>query len=157
MRSILTLLFCILAFISQLSCTQNAQRLSHELDPQATAQAPWAVGEIIYRGGEFIDINRKFLGITIQGNYLVQDFYHVNDLKLTDPYIIMGSQGETVLSDAPFIEGHYVMWHESGVKGSEGSYQDGVLHGLWTWWHDNGTESSRTWFENGREVRREEY
>jgi len=73
-------------------------------------------------------------------------------------------------------------WHHNGIQLGEERYRQGVRTGLQSWWHDNGQMQGqvifnengkphgeargydkdgnlveRIWFENGKEVRREDY
>jgi len=142
-------------FISQISCSQEESVLSHEIDPQATSQAPWSIGEIVYQGNTSttppLPYDRKFLGITSQGDYLVQDFYQQSDTKFSDPFIIKNTPGQTVSFEDSSIEGKYIHWWQNGLKRSEGQYQNGKQQGRWTYWHDNGEKGNEGQYQEGKE------
>lgn len=48
--------------------------------------------------------------------------------------------------------GLFVAYHENGVVGSEGSYNDGKEHGLWRDFHENGQQASEGSYHKGEEV-----
>ena len=130
------------------------------MDHQATARAPWKKGEIVKKT-RHSDV--KFLGITIDGYYLVQQFYSGGDEKRTDLYTVVCP--DKVVDKDKFWEacemthpivrwykeggkkyGFWTYWHENGQKKAEGHYQNGKQKGLWIEWDENGKEVSRKEF-----------
>ena len=119
-----------------------AEQLTHQIDEQATAQAPWKKGEVITKytppKGENGDhLETRFFGVTTQGYYLVQQFYTHRHMKRSDPYVL-ACPGEITdkdkLLEACKITGPLVFRY-SGRKVQEGRYQEGKKHGRWTEWH----------------------
>ena len=68
-----------------------------------TAEIPWQAGQITTQGiqQEYV-INRKFLGITPQGHYQMQDFYQHSGAKRTDPFIT--TNADRLLEMLPLYE-----------------------------------------------------
>ncbi|MGL4668690.1 MAG: toxin-antitoxin system YwqK family antitoxin, partial [Saezia sp.] len=163
MRSLLSAFFSALVFVSGVSYAQSASSenaASYQIDEQATAQAPWKVGEVIASGymrtserrpnGE-----RKFVGITSKGYFVVQDFYLGNGKKLTDPFVIVQQEKVDIINaykDMP-LDGVFVVWYsgDSERKMEEGHYQDGKKQGLWTTWYGNGQKAYEGYYQDGKE------
>lgn len=64
--------------------------------------------------------------------------------------------------EATYSEGRSVgqenWWHENGQLQIQGSRNDnGELQGEWREWDRNGNLMNKIWYENGKEVRREDY
>ncbi|CAK7049194.1 MAG: hypothetical protein MESAZ_01082 [Saezia sanguinis] len=144
--------------------------VSAQIDRAATAVAPWGVGEVVATGslpsgGGPVEVYRRFVGVSVNGFFVVQDFYAHGDAKFSDPYELMQQRdvsaagfdawrGEAI--SGPYLgwypdggkkyqlffvhgrqSGDAVMWGEDGAKAIEGMYEDGLAHGRWTVWHDN--------------------
>ena len=148
---------------------------------EGAAAVPWKVGEVVAVGGIYpYDMYRKFLGVTAEGEYLVQAFYKDGDVKYSDPYRLKRAADVTAfLFDknqsvrALFnrsIEGPYVLWHINGQKFCESQFENGFAQGMFRrWWANgqkaeeglcaNGREQGRwvSWYDNGQESRSGEY
>lgn len=151
---------------------------AYELDVQATQAAPWQVGQNVAQStvpclagvnpSGFCHVYRLFLGVDMQGYYLVQDFYKLSDeqengrvdVKLTDPYLLMSAKfveddnfgrrqrderiygGYFTLDNFGTREcgvyGRYASWYSNGKRFNEGLFENGKPQGLSTWWHTNG-------------------
>lgn len=143
MRTLFILIFSSLLLVGCAGST------SYEINKQATAQAPWSVGEIVYQSDSSPYV-RKFLGMTTQGYYLVQDFYTGTKIKFTDPYTIISQEGVTTDDPMAFIDGALTLWYENGHKKAEGHPQGKKMQGFWTYWHENGTKFVEGLFQDGR-------
>ena len=164
---------CCIAALSLAGCVNSGK--DHTLDADATAATQWAVGEEVVEGNRqcFLlegwgtcEMYRKFLGVTRDGYYLVQDFYAQDDVKLTDPYLLLHKEEVSVADFSPFalqVEGRYVEWHTNGHKWYEGQFADGKVTGVWSLWHGNGEKAAQGslegdneqgvwtyWYENGQ-------
>lgn len=154
MRTVLSLFLSTLLWAASCAYAQTDE-VPYQINEQATAQAPWKPGSIVAQTTNGTPeeplIYRKFLGITDQGYYVVQDFYKGSNHKQTEPFVIMQLSEVTVFkSNTPSIQGIYVQWYDNGQKWVYGQYQDGKEQGLWTWWYDNGRKESEGQFQNGK-------
>jgi antitoxin component YwqK of YwqJK toxin-antitoxin module len=127
------------------SGTKNADGVSYFIDQQATAAAQWPIGATVAEGRES---ERKFLGVTDQGYYLVQEFYSQSEIKRTDPYVVVDA--ESVSSARPNVVGKYVTWFANGQKRSEDSVKDRHYEGFSIAWHDNGQQMEKGLIKNGK-------
>ena len=150
MKKLLLLLSCVVMVFAAHAQQPSQENTSYTLDPQATAAAPWKVGEMIAEEPCFV-LNEttcyfKFLGITTQGKALLQEFY-ASEQKATEPYtaIVLPETGERRR------DGLYTMLHENGQKMMEGYYQDGKRQGLWPiWWYGDGAKHSEGYYQDGK-------
>lgn len=139
-RIILTLLYCTLTL-------NICNAFEIQIDTQATASAPWKVGDTIVTlpCNELANTcYRTFLGLTSQGYRVVQDFYE-NGQKATDPFLIRPNIAFSSLSEVnsttAFMDalyGNYKSWYPSGAKNSEIN----VNH--------TGAGNIKVWYENGQ-------
>lgn len=118
------------------ACTAYAQNdtLPYQIDEQATARAPWNVGDIVAKGevlsGVFGNskVYRKFIGITNKGYFVVQDFYQENNKKYSVPIAIIQQDfvEDITQSDItqPF-DGMWLSWYKNGQTQLEGHYVEG--------------------------------
>lgn len=119
MKKLLIALFSVLIMVG--CATKDENVLSYEIDPVATANAPWEVGDTVlsYRrteNEEKREIDVLFLGTTLEGHIVLQDFYNINelhDIKRSEPYSIIDARSLT--SDAPYLyHGRYIIYHFNG-------------------------------------------
>lgn len=194
----------VLLFAGALAGAQGAVESNSAVavDEAATAAAPWPVGDVVSRYSDdyesseqlsdlyrrhgaqvfvVFDAYRKFLGVTPEGGYLVQDFYEENDKPYTEPFVLMDAQ-EVVLKEdvlrpgyrsfsGPLVtwylngrqqqqvfyvdgglQGPLMTWYDNGQKREETQFEGNQPHGLWTTWHDNGQKRSELYYEHGRKV-----
>ena len=92
MRVLLLVLISVVVFSGGVSCTQTGggSVAGYVSDYEMDAQAPWKMGEVVARGEVFfsairISVERRFLGITNDDHFVVQDFYLDNSKKITEP------------------------------------------------------------------------
>lgn len=162
MQKILTVLFCVFVVAG---CV-TAERSDFEIDSVATANAPWVVGEIVYReeikagvlSAEDFFVLRVFQGITVKGYVLVQSFFE-NGVVAGDPYLIVDEAN--VLIEHPIMHGPLRAWtpdgkvmtclmdhgtsigpcqyrYENGEKLAEITMVDGKPYGNSTSWYPTG-------------------
>ncbi|MGL4668572.1 MAG: hypothetical protein ACRCWR_11675, partial [Saezia sp.] len=85
---------------------------AYEIDEQATAQAPWKVGEVIAQDCksrfEVVMIERRFVGVTYESKFVVQDFYQSSGKKLTDPFVMIERDAVGVL-DWDYYESRHLV------------------------------------------------
>lgn len=154
---------------------QESDTPSFEIDPVATAQVPWQVGEktieeaVCHPYKSDADLcYTVFLGVTEGGDVIVQDFYATGE-KQSDPYRVISLDGakasmEDRMRYSPSVDGEQVFYFKDGQKEAEASYQKGKRQGLWVWWHSNGQMALeknyqddelhgawRQWYENGQQ------
>ena len=130
---ILSALFCGVFITSGCGAVEQ---LTHQIDEQATARAPWKRGENIIekfadpKGNKYFET--RFLGITTQGYYLAQKFYP-DGRKRSDPYLSV-CPDEMAYKDRLWegcrITGPFVVWSPDGKKEQEENYQDGKKQGI---------------------------
>ena len=151
MKKFLLLLSCVVTNFAVYAQQHSAQgNTAYTIDPQATAAAPWKVGETIVEKpcSDHWKINcyLKFLGISTQDKALFQEFY-ASGRKATEPYtaILIPDSTERHRDSLYML----IMLYENGQKYGEGHYQNGKLHGLWTWWHENGQKAAEGHYQNG--------
>lgn len=148
---------------------------SHEIDPVATAKAPWKVGDkaVVYSSCPSIFANYDtcyaiFLGITKKGNALLQDYYETGE-KLTAPYeypfeIELIRNPDTRKFNTVHPEGLWLRYYKNGKKMDEVNYINGQINGFSRQWYENGQltyeaevrngieqGSSNSWYENGQQ------
>lgn len=109
-------------------------------DTQATAKAPWKVGEKVDGGyaGWNQDMYRKFIGINSQGEYLIQAFYASTNKPYTS-VLRLKNKNDVVKPMTDFcafsLEGLYIMYGpRSGEKIMEGNCHNGKQIGVWRAW-----------------------
>lgn len=144
------------------------EKLSYDVDLEFSQQAPWKVGQVVfmwadYRPGEPVcgscrhdrDLNdmsnmkRVFLGVTPQGNYLVQEFYKTDESKLSDPYLVNDVKGVTAFDSEPYTLYKKVLWYPNGRKMKEGHFGSGQRQASWTYWYANGEMREQGEYLNG--------
>lgn len=143
--------------------------------------APFELGTVVAQNEAYY---REFWGMTTQGFFVVQDFYHAGGVKRTDPYtmlrldevhnwILSPQQSLTQQYEALWqvgIDGPYVQWHANGQKAIEGLYQNRLPQGQWKLWYDNGVPMfqeelingvrngpSMGWYPNGKQAGQGQY
>lgn len=131
---------------------QAEKAISYEIDPLATTNAPWKVGERIIKEGSCMgaDVYREFLGITQSGFALLQDFY-LSGEKFSDPYLktVINAERNVGKSCTNDLEGSFTFWYKNGQRLAEGNYEDGKLEGLSALWYENGQKQAEINFKNG--------
>lgn len=168
------LLIALLSVLVLAGCTaKDENTLPYEIDPVATASAPWKVGDIIWetstRGGYYFQLSRVFIGMTTDGGYLVRDEYYgehrdwhemEDDLKnlignerttntRSAPYKIVDAN--SLRSSTPIIDGKYVSFYDTGEKRRECDYENGGTSiGPCIAWYRSGEKMSEIWFVNGQ-------
>lgn len=104
--------------------------LRFQIDVQATAQALWKVGDIIAKAElklneDMIAIYRKFIGVTRQSYFIVQDFYQQSNNKRSDPFLITQEgyvdnlgilKTHPLVSECTPYNGKIIIWYENGQK-----------------------------------------
>jgi len=145
---------------------ESAHSVLAQVDEVATAAAPWQPGQEVVvpesvlvpaygqREQGFYEVYRRFLGVTVQGGYLVQDFYRENNAKYSDPYVLIDRT--EVLKTGDVFEGGYASfsgelsaWYPGGAKFGEVSFLNGVPDGRWAGWYEGGQPSFEMSFEKG--------
>lgn len=171
-------LFAVLLFAFLLGGYALAKQPVDVIDEAATTAAPWKVGEIVAEHGNGKSGGyRRFLGVTTQGHYLVQEFYQEGDVKASDPYrlvyqkdvvnpVILGSSIDGALvgwyitgekkfeatSENGLEQGPRIVWYPNGQKMAEIPYQDGKPHGQGVLWYENGQKQGEGLFQMGEQV-----
>lgn len=137
MKKLFAVLFCSLVIAGY----AFADEPSYEIDPVATANAPWKVGEKIIKEGSCLGEKnyRKFLGVTQSGLALVQNFYS-SGKKFTNPFLIPVRNADKNTEDLCMrgMEGDYTVWYENGQKALECRYKDMEPFGLCRFWDKKG-------------------
>lgn len=149
-----------------------------------TATADWEINDVVnedqilLKDGNHILI-RRFKGITIDGYFIVQDFYKDTDIKLTDQYLLNNKES----IDIPSIDlmetfpsplaSDYCEYYKSGLKSTEiiytaqdsftlkiyfptgekcveSHYYKGKREGNFTSWHVNGKKEREGVFQNDK-------
>lgn len=140
MKKLLIALFSVFCMID----ASAKEPLSYEIDPVATANAQWEVGEVIASWVLEVDeesdsgiMSRRFLGVTLEGYYLVQEFYESGE-KLTDPYTFLDI--DSALNSIPYwgVVGRFKMWHSNGKPWTEVYIVDEKPSGVGFTWDANG-------------------
>lgn len=137
------------------------------VDAAATLAAPWEMGaqvatQPISEACGAKSVVRRFLGMTVDGHYLVQDFFHVRtdeagkpvELKLTDPYMVVKREdverGDFFKPYERDVSGAYVRWSCDGKERVLGAYENGLQSGPWVFWHANGQKSAEGEYVAGK-------
>ena len=142
-----------------------------KLDPVATANAPWKVGEVIIDNAQchYPSSRREcytiFLGILDNRNILIQDLF-APEVKHTDPYEVRWS---SAAKESPYeryflrgaINGKLMIYHRENNE--QRYYKNGSTTGTWIVWYGNGNKKSEInlkdsiyegdaiyWYENGQ-------
>ncbi|MDG9730240.1 toxin-antitoxin system YwqK family antitoxin [Ignatzschineria sp. RMDPL8A] len=136
----------------QTAKTPSTPQNSTQIDLIATAEAPWLLGSVVAKGDYNGPIYRKFLGITTEGFYLVQDHYadHVGQTR-TEPFLLMR---KTDLHDFCYaiddearyqkycqktgFTGPLITYYQNGKLHVMGDYQNGTRVNLWRSWYPSG-------------------
>lgn len=149
--------------------------------PAMGANMPFAVGEVVAENDLYY---RRFLGVTAQGKFVVQDFYkqYENqapsngtraDSKLSDAYVLMSLEevqgtlcrenmqmgNELSIEMLEWLgnldaDGPLVLWFANGQKALETGYDAGHLNGHWTQWFVSGNKQYSGSFVQGERVGR---
>lgn len=112
-------------------CLQSiADASAYEIDDAPTVYVPWDVGDIVAKwpDSEETYFERRFIGVTKAGYYLVQDF----DVKgaVTEPFAFMSRRAVTkTWMNSPSACGFYTSWYFGSKK--QGIYLDGAKDGEW--------------------------
>jgi len=135
--------------------TQGENALPFEIDPVATANAPWRVGEVVHE--DVIDpddvsskffadlmgfdtrvvIQRVFQGVTNDGFYVAQDYFEsIGPAGL--PYQIAGE--EYVEASNMIVHGRGENWYPSGEKAIECVLEYGASVEPCIVWHRDGSK-----------------
>lgn len=97
--------------------------------------------------------SREFLGITVEGYYVVRDFHAVGDEKFTEPYCLLDRDAIfekefDFWSPSWRIQGAYTQSHSNGRKCLEMHFEQGKRNGLQIDWDENGNKISEKYFHN---------
>lgn len=126
----------------------SAQSASYEIDKLQTAKAQWKTGDkvstyLISLDEGFYDIDRQFQGITLQGFYLVQDFYQKEGKSFTQPFVLNDPQAFPLdwmelmdIVPTPLVS-DYQQLHLNGAKAVEIKSTGPNRHQR-TSWYSNG-------------------
>lgn len=158
------------------------ETLSYEIDEEATAKAPWRVGERVVTDEVCLwDVKKgcyiEFLGVTNTGDFLMQQFYKNGDrsfapffLIFEDELIIPVSYQKGHSSGAVIywhdnwqkareyyltddqIDGHYRVWFRSGKKQTEATFANGKPEGLVQQWYESGGKDIEGHYKNGLQI-----
>lgn len=142
----------------------------HTIDLKATASAPWKQNAEVFRYDPWVlfaprttmsgkpdrRVTRRFLGVTTNGLYLVQDFY-ANGRKLTDPFLIIKSGDVTRLE----ISTDSLMLSRIGLSSNVSDLPadalwtilDGYIEGRLALWEPTGHPIAELFYENGQLIR----
>jgi len=158
MKKLWAMLFCAVMLAGCVSTPKEESALPFEIDPVATAEAPWAVGERIpdamCSAPESRKCYRVFLGVTPDGHKVVQEFY-AGDEVFSDPFLIkptvdwdgIRALGYTV----PYVQavdGRLTYWFPNGAKFAE-LVKNGDETLEVTMWHENGQVESYVYIKDG--------
>jgi len=163
MRVLLLVMLCVMVLMGGVGYAQAAGSeyvAAYEIDARATAQAPWKVGEVVVAECmsrfEPVMIERRFVGITSDGKFVVQDFYQSSGQKLTDSFVMVEREFVDILDWDHYesrhlvpIEGVLITWYENGEKKCEGQYVDREPQGVWVCWYETGRKLIEGAYENG--------
>lgn len=159
-----------------------AQQGGNVLSPEAVYNPPFEMGALLARNQT---VYREFWGMTDQGYYTVQDFYH-NGNKRTDPYTMVRFEELQTLLPEDFgsvvqqydnlvkvgisIVGPYVQWYPNGQMAMSGYFENMIPSGEWNLYYESGTPmlrntwrggmlngTSQGWHENGKLAGQGEY
>lgn len=122
----------------------------------------WSIGDVLskepthYGACNFVSEGRyyrKFLGVTDNGFYLVQDFYTYNDQPSTDPYVVIDRDSLISTSfESPVemaIHGKYIVKNFDGIKTLEGNFIHGKAEGMWVEYDSRGNIISTVSYVDG--------
>lgn len=160
------------AMFSFFICNRNAQETSYVIDMIETSKVQWKVGDIvsgylISLDDDFYEIDRQFQGVTLQGFYLVQDFYQKEKKPFTKPFVLSNPQVfswdwmDLMDIDPTPLCGDYLQyylggskavaitktssrvhqrksWYANGQLKCQVNYVSGKMEGLFTFWGSNG-------------------
>jgi len=131
----------------------------HEIDPVATGNATWEVGEKTIEQKNCYPLQELncytlFLGITDKGHMLIQDYYESGQ-KCTDPYeVIFPHMAKESMSSRfsgrlTSIHGQMNIYYMNGHLIEKSFFNRGAYHGTSSRWHENGQKSSEIEYRNG--------
>ena len=92
---------------------------------------------------------RKWLGKTADGSFVVQDFYSRNDLKQSDPFLIINESGLKAFTNQ-YTHGEVFLYYANGAKLEHSVYEKGQLVSTSTAYYPSGTVFQVNQFENGK-------
>ena len=128
-------------------------------------EAKWKEGSVVAQGNISLDNSlipgyRKFLGMTLDGYFLVQDFYKKGNKKYSTPYVITEEGAVTrFYTDIIYFEdnkapiaGSFITWWQNGAKQTQQSYQNGKAEGVSLFWYANGQKGEEGTYRNGKPV-----
>lgn len=142
-------LLAMLLFAFLLGGYASAEQSAYVVDEAATAAAPWKVGEVVVEGKG--NVYRRFLGVTTQGYYVVQEFYQPEDVKSTDPYWLVDQKDVVVpVMNGSSINGLLVGWHVTGEKKLEVMFENGLIQGFMRAWYPNGQKLFEILYQDGK-------
>ncbi|MGL4667299.1 MAG: hypothetical protein ACRCWR_05150 [Saezia sp.] len=172
------LLIALLCMVWLAGCAHDP----YKIDPEATAHAPWKVGEIAYqfsvfKGDQFMPmlmemspdtaIDRVFLGKTVDGYYVVQEFFATGE-PASNPILIVGEEG--VAHETSIKHGHVLSWYPTGEKAEECLLEQGRSVHPCLMWYKNGEKmweystlngmlhgQSMSWYPNGQKLIESEF
>ena len=129
-------------FASLFTLAAPAQGPSYEIDPEATAKAPWRVGEILvenYRCYIGVNCYTVFLGFTESSEFAFVQTYYPSGEKMSDPYLIdAATYPVTELYDAGVPNHVKTYYFESGQKMREIVTRNGISDHAWRDWDERG-------------------
>lgn len=107
-------------------------------------------------------VSRRFLGITVDNYYLVQEFGECrgrrasNGVAITEPFVLTDYQAlydtRSLWRFDRTIDGRYTVYHVDNPKQKQWQvhYNKGQAEGLWTKWDSNGNKIREGFYSNGR-------
>lgn len=173
MKKLLIALFSIFCMIS----VPAQETPSYEIDPVATANAPWEENDEIWESeikefGTIGQRRRLFTGVAIDGAYLVrdEDYFeiqesiwnsfpeefrnHVGNGRIvhmrSDPYRVI--KISTLKAEQyPAIDGNYMTFYVTGERHSECYFEHGsTIDKPCTSWYRNGDKMGDIWIIDGK-------
>jgi antitoxin component YwqK of YwqJK toxin-antitoxin module len=95
---------------------------------------------------------RKFIGMSDDGFYIIQDFYSEKDTPRSNQYRVK-SQDDLLKEQAQqtTIDGLYIRFRKNGNKEMEQHYANNQANGKYTEWWKNGNKKAEGYFVDGKE------
>lgn len=158
------MILCTVLFISCTAEQATSSANLYTIDQAATAKAPWKPGDIVSKAvtsasddpqdDSLLDLHRKFLGITVNGHYLVQEFYAESGQKYSDPFLITKQDAISSGTSNKGKLGRITYYYLSGKKRAEGiANHDWWADGTATIWYESGQKASESLHQNRRMIR----
>lgn len=164
LRRWIEVMLCSALWVVLSGCQGSAVNITgvQTLDAQATQVARWRVGEMVVVRQLLLPTDkgprptfRRFLGVTVEGGYLVQDFYdEFGAHKFTDVFVLVGGASAMQRMALSAAVGHLALYDREGNP-----LLSGELDGCGRWqgelrkWYANGQlESKQVFTQKGERV-----